>query len=90
VYIEQIKNVSGKESLEIIKYVKLDFSSLLSFFLQLHLDENHIHYICPECNEPFSSQTALDEHVNKTCPSIFQLCPLAPFCTEDMVRNLLS
>jgi len=52
---------------------------------QLHLDEIHIHHICPECNERFPSKQALDDHL-KICPEIFQACPLGPFCTEEMVK----
>ncbi|CAF1248442.1 unnamed protein product [Rotaria sp. Silwood1] len=52
---------------------------------QSHLDEVHVHYICPQCNERFASQAILNEHITKTCPMIFQSCPLAPFCAEEMI-----
>ncbi|CAF1454114.1 unnamed protein product [Rotaria sordida] len=54
---------------------------------QSHLDEIHVHYICSECNERFTSQAILNEHITKTCPVIFQACPLAPFCTQEMIRK---
>ncbi|UJR08348.1 hypothetical protein I4U23_012619 [Adineta vaga] len=53
---------------------------------QAHLDATHIHYSCSECNLSFSSQAVLDDHMTK-CPVVFQRCPLAPFCTEDMIRK---
>ncbi|CAF1034674.1 unnamed protein product [Adineta ricciae] len=54
---------------------------------QRHLDENHIHYICPDCHSRFSSQIALDEHVH-SCPVNFQRCLLAPYCTDEMIPRV--
>ncbi|CAF1061544.1 unnamed protein product [Adineta ricciae] len=54
---------------------------------QEHLDANHIHFTCDECKESFSSVLALKEHREKSCPSLFQRCPLAPYCGTDMIRN---
>ncbi|CAF1078601.1 unnamed protein product [Adineta steineri] len=53
---------------------------------QAHLDENHVHYICPDCNERFTSQPILDDHMAK-CPAIFQLCPLGSLCTDQLIRK---
>jgi len=59
----------------------------IPFFLKLHIDQTHVHYICPECNENFFSQAALDEHL-KICPEIFQQCKLGSVCAEDMVKKI--
>ncbi|CAF1918599.1 unnamed protein product [Rotaria magnacalcarata] len=52
---------------------------------QEHLDQAHIHYPCDLCRQIFSSSQALEDHKSKTCPSLFQACPLAPYCCEEMI-----
>ncbi|CAF1273193.1 unnamed protein product [Rotaria sp. Silwood1] len=54
---------------------------------QEHLDRNHIHYTCDDCKEQFPSSKALEDHRAKTCSALFQACPLAPHCCQEMIRK---
>ncbi|UJR37875.1 hypothetical protein I4U23_030565 [Adineta vaga] len=54
---------------------------------QEHLDTMHTHFICESCKELFSSTQALKIHIESSCPSLFQKCSLAPYCTEEMIRR---
>ncbi|CAF3606472.1 unnamed protein product [Adineta steineri] len=54
---------------------------------QEHLDRDHTNFSCDRCQESFSSNEALINHQSKTCSSLFQRCPLAPHCGEEMIRK---
>ncbi|CAF3444999.1 unnamed protein product [Rotaria socialis] len=82
-----------KKELDILKVAcvhrrdkQCNWEGLLNDY-QSHLDRVHMQSICLECNESFSSQAILNEHIRKTCPRIFAACPLSPLCTEEMIRK---
>ncbi|CAF0800447.1 unnamed protein product [Rotaria sordida] len=53
---------------------------------QEHLDQSHIHFPCDLCHELFSSRQTLEDHKAKSCSALFQACPLAPLCCQEMIR----
>jgi len=54
---------------------------------QIHLDENHSRYTCSNCDESFSTQAALDEHLNTECSKFFEKCSFGVVCSEDMIHK---
>lgn len=58
------------------------------FFLKNHLEQSNETVRCPYCDTAFSTTTAMDEHINKTCPLVPVNCALKSYGCEAKVYIL--
>ncbi|CAF0859721.1 unnamed protein product [Adineta ricciae] len=55
---------------------------------EAHFNESHPNPICEFCGEQFTSNIRLDEHKQRECTEITQLCPLVEYGCLSSVRRI--